>query len=101
MIISYYKAIEGTATYEKWGNTPIPHWNVQRMRFDGPEGDVPPEEVKSMDVDDLAEALRSRDAWDNMDLLESFCNKAGIDWASHEDCESIADAAAELGYDIG
>lgn len=28
MIISYYKAIEGTATYEKWGNTPIPHWNV-------------------------------------------------------------------------
>lgn len=28
MIISYYKAIEGTATYEKWGNPPIPHWNV-------------------------------------------------------------------------
>ena len=30
MIISYYKAIEGTATYEKWGNTPIPHKYEQK-----------------------------------------------------------------------
>lgn len=80
-----YKAIEGTETYEQYGEDFIPMWRVA-------EKDFPRSEVRAATADELIAAIDDDAEWEP-NLVEALCYELDIDFDSYEDCESAYDAA--------
>ena len=97
----FYKAIEGTATFEEWGAELISAEVVSRYEFRDSRN-----EVVSADAEDIAEEIRKASTWD-LELCEALCELADMSeaWEQQaedgEDFESVLYAAADkLGVEI-
>lgn len=87
----FYKAIEGTETFENWGDELILAETVRR------NSDIR-RDVVSADAEDIAAALRNPENCDNLDLLEELCDMADMldEWEAEEDDPwALAERAAE------
>lgn len=92
----YYKAVEGTETFEIYGRGLVPAWKVAEKGF-------PRDEVEWLTAGELAEAIRG-DYSDDMDAYADLCDMAGMseEWESCGDgwCEIIEKAAEKLGVKV-
>ena len=80
-----YKAIEGTETYEQYGEDFISMWRVGGKDF-------PRSEVRAATADELIAAIDDDAEWEP-NLVEALCFELDIDIDSYEDYESAYDAA--------
>ena len=80
-----YKAIEGTETYEQYGEDFISMWRVGGKGF-------PRNEVRAATADELIAAIDDDAEWEP-NLVEALCYELDIDFDSYEDCDSAYDAA--------
>lgn len=91
----FYKAIEGTETFEEYGKELIPSWKVATPGF-------PRNEIEWTEAEDIAAAIREYE--DDMDLYAALCEMADMEekWENAGDgWGDIADAAADkLGVEI-
>lgn len=92
----FYKALEGTSTFDEYGADFIPDFAVSEPGFQR-------KEIRSATAQELAAAIRESSEWE-LDLLEALCYEAdmGDEWESaDEDFETVARSAAEaLGVSI-
>lgn len=90
----FYKAIEGTETFERFGSELILAETVARREF----GNRGRREVTSADPEDIAAELRKDENCDNMNLIEELCDMADMldEWeAEEEDAWDLAYKAAD------
>lgn len=85
-----YKAIEGTETYEQYGEDFIPMWRVA-------EKDFPRSEVRAATADELIAAIDDDAEWEP-NLVEALCFELDIDIDSYEDYESAYAAPQASGH---
>lgn len=80
-----YKAIEGTETYEQYGEDFISMWRVAEKGF-------PCSEVRVATADELITAIDDDAEWEP-NLVEALCCELAIDFGSYDDCGAAYDAA--------
>lgn len=95
----FYKAVEGTDAYERFGEELISSEAVARYEFRDMR-----KNVVSADQEDIARELRKPENCDDMDLIKELCDMAGMldEWEAEEDDPwGLAyDAAEKLGVEI-
>ena len=88
----FYKAVEGTETFEEYGTKLIPGWKVATKEF----GNQRRKEIVKADAEDIAALLANE--WEE-EACQALCELAGLkdEWdAAGDNAEDIVYKAANI-----